>query len=90
MAKPKIELAEYGLLIDTNICRMFVELSKQDADKYRLFSLALFKWVGAGCPEPISTHIPKELPLESQSLLERLFSEHIGRWKSYNAHRRNL
>lgn len=88
MARPKIELKNYGLLLDPNVCRLFVELSNKDAEKYRLFSLALFKWVGAGCPEPISKHVPSALDLMSQSLLERLFTEHIGRWKSYNAHRR--
>ena len=88
MAKSRIEIKDYGLLLDPEVCRMFVELSNQSADKYRLFSLALFKWVGAGCPEPVSRHIPKELDLMAQSLLERLFGEHIGRWKSYNSHRR--
>ncbi len=88
MARTRVELKDYGLLLDPNVWRMLVELASESADKYLKFSLALHKWVGTGCPEPISKHIPKELDLMAQSLLERLFTEHVGRWKSYNAHRR--
>ena len=91
MVKPKdeiIELGEYGLLLDPNICRMLIELEKAAPERYRLFSVALFSWVSNGCPQPFSKHIPQDLDLMSQSLLERLFSEHLGRYKTYRAHRR--
>ena len=83
-----VALKDYGLLIDPNICRMLIQLEKTAPDNYRLFSIALFSWVSKGCPEPYPPHIPRELDLMSQSLLERLFSEHIGRYKTYKSHRR--
>lgn len=86
--KELIALKDYGLLIDPNICRMLIQLGKDAPDKYRLFSIALFSWVSKGCPEPYAPHIPRELDLMSQSLLERLFSEHLGRYKTYKSHRR--
>lgn len=86
--KETVSLKDYGLLIDPNICRMFIQMEKDTPDKYRLFSIALFSWVAKGCPEPYAPHIPQELELVSQSLLERLFSEHLGRYKTYKSHRR--
>ena len=89
MAKKElIALCDYGLLIEPNICAMLIQLDKDEPDKYRLFSVALFSWVSKGCPLPLAAHIPKELDLMAQSLLERLFSEHLGRYKTYKSHRR--
>ena len=86
--KELIDLKEYGLLLDPNICRMLIQLEKDTPDRYRLFSIALFSWVSKGCPYPYAQHIPRDLDLMSQSLLERLFSEHLGRYKTYRSHRR--
>lgn len=88
VTKGSIPLEDYGLLLSPNICRMLIQLEKNTPDTYRLFSIALFSWVANGCPKPYAPHIPQELELMSQSLLERLFSEHLGRYKTYKSHRR--
>ena len=88
MARQRIELKDYGLLLDPNICRMLVQLAVDNPTRYQQFSVTLFKWIAAGCPTPFAKHIPSDLDLMAQSLLERIFQEHIGRWRTYNAHKR--
>jgi len=88
MGRPKVDLADYGLLLEPNICRLLCEMHKGDSEKYQKFTLALFRWVGAGCPSSKAKYIPRDLDLMAQGYLERLFTEHISRWRSYNSHRR--
>ncbi len=86
MAKEKIELKDYGLLFVPNVCRLLVELHDRNTSAYTLFSYSLFKWVGAGCPSNWADYIPPDLDLMQQGYLERMFSEHVSRWRSYNSH----
>lgn len=88
MAKEKIALCDYGLLIAPNVCRLLVELHDTNQSAYTVFSYSLFKWVGAGCPSDYVRYIPSGLDLMQQGYLERMFSEHLSRWRTYNAHRR--
>lgn len=88
MGNEKKELADFGLQLEPELCRLLVELHDTNKVKYTLFTYSLLKWVASECPNDYDGYIPKELDLMQRGYLKQLFVGHLARWRSHIGHRR--